>query len=671
MPMNYKLEDQINISRKKGRQMRGVLMGDDNVDGIGEPGREAELFRLAFEFSAIGMALLSVDGRWLRVNRAATEILGCSRDELRGMTCHEITHQDDLAGGRDHLHRLLAGEISCVRVEKRYRHRDGRYIGVCQTTSTARSKGGGTLCLASQIEDINERKRTKELLHKREQEFRALMENSPDFITRFDRDCRCIYINPSLGRVLGIESSLGKSPVAYYQGTKPSVDYETAIRRVLENGEEVRFQFPFKGTDGRDYHVDMRIVPERDSEGAVASVLAIGRDITDRMRLEEQLRQAQKMGAVGQLAGGIAHDFNNILTAIIGFAHVIEMKLHNDSPLVPFLNNITHAAEKAAALTNDLLTFSRKNVAQQRPVDLNEAVAKTGQLMMRLIREDIRLTVSRSESPLIVMADDSQLSQVLLNLTVNARDAMPQGGRIAVTTSSLVMDRDYVERHGYGKPGKFALIIFSDTGCGMDEKTRERIFEPFFTTKEVGKGTGLGLATVYGIVRQLDGFINVYSEPGKGTVFRIYLPEINEAPTAAETARSYAPMPGGNETVLLAEDEPIVRQMAESLLSEAGYTVITANDGAEAMGIFRDRGESVDLLVLDAIMPEKNGLEVLREAMVKRPDVAAIMMSGYTSEVMVMNGFIKRGVRFLQKPVNPRQFLGAVREVLDKAGSGL
>jgi CheY-like chemotaxis protein len=376
------------------------------------------------------------------------------------------------------------------------------------------------------------------------------------------------------------------------------------------------------------------------------------------------------MEAVGQLAGGIAHDFNNIMTAIVGFAHIIGIKLGHDSPLNSYLDKILASAERAAGLTKELLTFSRKRVVQLKPVEIGKAIAGAQQLISRLLREDIELRVSIPDTPLTVMAGENQLIQILMNLITNARDAMPSGGKITITLSSITMDRDYIARHGFGEVGKFALITFADSGCGMDEKTRERIFEPFFTTKEVGKGTGLGLSTVYGIVKQLVGFINVDSEPGKGTIFRIHLPLIGGAEEIDETSSRAVSPPRGTETVLLAEDDPDVREIVESLLIEAGYKVIRARDGNEALRVFSNHRDSIDLLILDAVMPGKNGIDFFQQAQKIQPGIKAILMSGYTSEIMIVNGLIERGVKFLQKPVNPSEFLRTVREALDVGSKG-
>ncbi len=388
--------------------------------------------------------------------------------------------------------------------------------------------------------------------------------------------------------------------------------------------------------------------------------------VSKRKNLETKQMQEWKMEALGRFGGDIAREFNDLLTVIYSFTNIVEIKTGSDSSFGPYLNRVTQATERATALARSLQTFSGKGEMCLRELDLDKAIARAGALMTRMMREDISLTILRSQFPLFVMADESRLIQVLLNLAENSRDAMPRGGSINVIVSPFVIDRNYVESHGYGKTGNYALITFWDSGCGMDTKTQERIFEPFFTTKETGKGAGLGLAIVCGIVKQMKGFIEVCSSPGAGTVMKIYLPMIEETPVQGDANIQDATTQGGNETVLLAEDDPMVRGLVEMILMEAGYTVISVNDGAEAIETFRERGRSTDLLVIDAVMPKKNGLKVLRETMEMKPDVSIVMMSDYAPEVMAMNDFIRQGVRIIQKPVCPQEFLAAVREVLDR-----
>jgi signal transduction histidine kinase len=387
---------------------------------------------------------------------------------------------------------------------------------------------------------------------------------------------------------------------------------------------------------------------------------------TEKEQLTKQLFQSQKMEAVGTLAGGIAHDFNNILTAIIGYSYLILMKTAEDDPLKSYTRQIQEAAERAAELTQGLLAFSRKQVMIPRAVDLNEVVAQLQKMLRRLIRENIDLNLEQALDELVVMADRGKIEQVLMNLVTNASDAMPKGGRIVMTTSSMIMNGEFLHTHGYGIPGEYACIAVSDTGCGMDEKETKKIFEPFFTTKEVGKGTGLGLSIVYGIVKQHDGFINVYSEPGKGTMFTVLLPLIKAKIEQHLVSTDNSPLPGGKETILLAEDDPAVSNFHRTLLEGAGYRIITAADGEEVLDKFYLHENEIDLLVLDVIMPKMNGKQVFDIIGKRKPEMNTMFLSGYSADVLDKAGFSQQKGILMFKPVNPADLLKKVRETLDK-----
>ena len=387
---------------------------------------------------------------------------------------------------------------------------------------------------------------------------------------------------------------------------------------------------------------------------------------TEKEQLSKQLLQSQKMEAVGTLAGGIAHDFNNILTAIIGYSYLILMKTAEDDPLKSYAGQIQAAAERAAELTQGLLAFSRKQVMIPQAVDLNEVVAQLQKMLRRLIRENIDLNQEQAREELVVMADRGKIEQVLMNLVTNASDAMPNGGRIVINTFSMTMNSEFLHAHGYGEPGEYACIAVSDTGCGMDEKEAKKIFEPFFTTKEVGKGTGLGLSIVYGIVKQHDGFINVCSEPGKGTTFTIYLPLINAKIEHHPVITDNSPCPGGAETLLLAEDDPAVGNFHRTLLEGVGYRVITAADGEEALEKFDEHENEIDLLVLDVIMPKMNGKQVFDIIGKRKPEMNALFLSGYSADVLDKAGIAQQKGILIFKPVNPGELLKRVRETLDK-----
>jgi PAS domain S-box-containing protein len=451
--------------------------------------------------------------------------------------------------------------------------------------------------------------------------------------------------------------------------TLPPDEVRKAIKTVRSR-KRFHFEFRHRRADGsvRDVEVFSSRI-ELKGKDILHSII---HDITDRKeaekehrRLEAALQQARKMEAVGQLAGGIAHDFSNILNAVVGYAGLLQMQMDRADPLRHYADEIVEAGMRGAALTLQILAFSRKQVLDVRPANMNDIVAGIELMLRRLVREDIGLELDLSGGALTVLADENQVGQVLINLVANARDAIARGGTIRIKTESFVMDPAYVALHGFGREGAYVLLSVADNGRGMDAATRSRIFEPFFTTKEVGKGTGLGLAVVHGIVKQHNGFVNVYSEPGHGTVFKIYLPLTDRLPEQ-ERSRRHERAAGGTETLLLAEDDASLRKMSVALLRHHGYAVLEAADGAEALRVFSEHRDRIRLVLLDGIMPHRNGKEVFDEIRGERPGMRAIIMSGYAEE-MFADGGVPAGAVFLQKPVRPDALLRAVREALDRA----
>ena len=389
------------------------------------------------------------------------------------------------------------------------------------------------------------------------------------------------------------------------------------------------------------------------------------KDITVRSRLEAQLHQAQKMEAIGLLAGGIAHDFNNILTAIMGYGNLLQTSMQKESSLSRYADEIIASSEKAATLVQSLLAFSRQQVVDPKPVDVNEIIETIYELLSRIIGEDIELKTVTTEENVTILADRGQMEQVLMNLATNARDAMPNGGILLIETERAVIDKKFISTHGYGLYGEYAVISVSDSGIGIDEKTRENIFEPFFTTKDVGKGTGLGLAMVFGIIKQNNGYIDVYSEIGKGTTFKIYLPLRKLRPEKIKP-KDNSPLQGGNETILIAEDDEAVRTLTQEILKKFGYTVIVASNGQEAINKFIENKEKIDVLILDIIMPIKNGMEAYAEIKEIRFNIKALFFSGYTENLVHKKWIIEQGLSFISKPVLINDLLIKVRAVLDK-----
>src|SRR3990170_2640555 len=516
--------------------------------------------------------------------------------------------------------------------------------------------------------EIEERKKAEEALWKTTSRLESLVKASPLAIISLDTQGMIASWNEAAERMFGwdAEEVIGKpNPII---APEKRDEYQALHEQMRKKEYLPMLEVVRRKKDGSNITISLSAAILRNEDGTVSGSMAVIMDLTDLKKLEDQLRQAQKMEAIGQLAGGVAHDFNNILSAIIGYGHLLLMKTREDDPQKHTVEHILEAADRAARLTHSLLAFSRKQVMVLAPANLHEIIKKVQQFLIRLIGEDIKLDTKCIGEPVFVLADSGQIEQLLMNLATNARDAMPTGGSLTIGIETIQLDEEFTRTHGYGSPGMYAMIWVSDSGVGMDEKTREKIFDPFFTTKEEGKGTGLGLAIVYGIVKQHNGYINVYSEPGKGTTFKIYLP-IVKAPKGEKSIEAPSAYPaGGAETILVAEDDAALRKLTSVVLSSFGYTVIEAEDGEDAVNKFRENKDAIRLLLFDIIMPKKNGREAYEEIRKIRPDVKVLFASGYTSDVMWQRGGFAEGGEFILKPIVPKVLLKKVREVLDKNG---
>ena len=430
----------------------------------------------------------------------------------------------------------------------------------------------------------------------------------------------------------------------------------------------------FSGTVGEEAAIDALkkgaidyVLKQRPARlvAAVKRALQEAQEKAQRKQLEDQLRQSQKMEAIGQLTGGIAHDFNNMLTVILGYSELMLKRLPPDAPLRDDVEQVKEAGERASLLTKQLLAFSRKQVLQPKVLDLNTVLTNMDRMLQRLIGEDIALVAVPAPGLWHVYADPSQIEQVMMNLAVNARDAMPNGGKLTIETANVQLDDAYAHQHGPVQPGSYVMLAVSDTGCGMDRETQARIFEPFFTTKEPGKGTGLGLSTVYGIVKQSGGYVWVYSEVGRGTAFKIYLPRGEGAVETVEPGVAPARTVRGSEMILLVEDDRAVRVLARSTLQAHGYTVLEAHHGKHALQVYEQHAGPIHLLVTDVVMPEMSGRELADRLKPSRPNMKVLFMSGYTDKAIVHHGELDPGAAFLQKPFTPDALARKVREVLD------
>lgn len=474
------------------------------------------------------------------------------------------------------------------------------------------------------------------------------------------------YINPAFERITGYtpDEAIGKDSSILKSGKHDEAIFR-AMSETVHRGGVWTGRLTNKKKDGSFYEEEATISPVFDATGKIINFVAISRDISQEISLEEQLRQAQKMEAVGRLAGGVAHDFNNILTAITGYGELLQQSLMDEDIRIQDVEQILKAADRASALTRQLLAFSRKQVMQPRIISLNHVVTELENMLRRLIGEDIELHSVLASDLGNVKADPGQLEQVLVNLVVNARDAMVGGGRLTLETNNVDLDEPYAQQHFTIQPGQYVMVAVSDTGCGMNAEVRSHIFEPFFTTKERGKGTGLGLPTVYGIVKQSGGHIWVYSEPGQGTTFKVYLPRVVEPQDLPISARSDKPLVIGTETILLVEDEEAVRNLTVEILRRNGYTVLSAADGPAAIRVSANYHEPIHLMVADMIMPHMNGRELADYLAGLRPAMKVLYISGYTENAILFKGAAEQTVHFLQKPFTPMTLASKVREILD------
>jgi two-component system, cell cycle sensor histidine kinase and response regulator CckA len=491
-----------------------------------------------------------------------------------------------------------------------------------------------------------------------------LLDVAPVSLFLFKREGALLYVNDMASDSLGYrrEDLMAKNFLDLI-AEEHTGQTESRIKNLSEKKLEV-FETAMRRLDGSIIPVEAR-VRSFHMDGH-AFTIAISRDITEHKQLEAQFIQAQKMEAIGRLAGSVAHDFNNLLTAISGFGNFIKGALLPGDPKMDDIEEILSAADRASNLTRQLIAFSRRQVISPRVFDLNELVANMNKILRRLIREDIEFVLIPSGEPLLIKADPGMMEQVIINLVINARDAMPNGGRLSLETSGIELDENYAHLLLDARPGKCALLIISDSGCGMTDEVKKFIFEPFFTTKEASKGTGLGLATVYGIVKQHNGNIWVYSEPGQGTTFKIYIPLAHEKEEGPPHVYEVSTLPHGKETILVAEDAQAVRSIAVLILKELGYQILEAENGSEALKISQDYPEPIHLLLTDVVMPLMNGKVLAENLRVERPDAKVLFVSGYTDDHILSRGILEHGTAFLQKPFTAISLAHKVREVLDR-----
>lgn len=605
-----------------------------------------------------------LEGNYTSVNRAGEQITGYTHAESMAMNMRDTVAPEYTGRIREMMRRKLEGD-EATSYEMEILAKNGRRIAV-EVNTKLMYQDGVPVGVQGIARDITERKLAQAELNR----LAAAVKQTADSILITDPHGNIEYVNPAFERITGYskEEVLGKNPRILKSGrTDPAIYSE--LWETISQGGVWAGQLLNRKKDGTLFNERATISAVFDDSGKIAHFLAVKQDITHEIQLEEQLRQSQKMEAIGQLAGGVAHDFNNLLTAINGYSSLALQRIDENHPLRNYLEEIKKAGDRAANLTRQLLAFGRKQILQPSPINLNEVVNDMNKMLRRLIGEDITLIAKLDPLLKKIQADPGQIEQVLVNLVVNARDAMPQGGILTIETASVELDEEYVAKRLGTRPGNYVMLAVSDTGTGMDEQTKARIFDPFFTTKEKGKGTGLGLSTVYGIVKQSGGNIWVYSEPGRGTTFKVYLPQIEAVVTPAEKAKAEVPIPSGTETVLLVEDEDVVRGLARQILEQAGYKVIESSRGREAVRLYSESDRPIDLLLTDVVMPETSGKEVADQLTALNSKLKVLFMSGYTDEAIVHHGVLDSNIEFIQKPFTPAALARKVREVLDANGS--
>ena len=582
----------------------------------------------------------------------ARDVLGCKLSEFHG-SADNPAHHAFLREFVESGYRINSAASSMVDRNGHQRWFLNNMVGLVEDDRLM-------LIWGTQI-DITER-RIAELTQRR---LTAAIEQAAESIVITDARGDIIFVNPYFERVTGfrLDEVVGKNPRVLKSGEHSDTFYRN-MWASLSAGKTWAGRITNKRKDGTLLVEEATISPVRDNAGDIVSYVAVKRDISNELKLEEQLRQSQKMEAVGQLAGGVAHDFNNLLQVISGHTELLLEALPPSSPLRADLNHVSQAGERASRLVSQLLAFSRRQIMRPEALELNDVVEGLLKMLSRIIGEHIEVEFLAGQHLGTTQGDRGMIEQVLMNLCVNARDAMPEGGRLTIETENVLVTEQYIVTHSWARPGRYVLLSITDTGSGMTREIMEHVFEPFFSTKESGRGTGLGLATAYGIVKQHNGIIQVYSEPGKGSTFKVYLP-LSERPAESVGTKVEGAAPGGTETILLAEDDDMVRDLATRILQQAGYTLLAARDGEEAIGLFRQHRDHIDLLLLDVVMPRVGGHEVLAAARREKPEIKALFASGYSENAVHTNFVIHEGLHLVQKPFMRDTLLRSVRAVLD------
>ncbi len=631
-----------------------------------------EKYRTILESMQESYFEIDLKGNYTFFNDSLCEDHGYSRQELMGMNYKAYTTPETAKRAYQFFNEIYrTGRPKRILDHEIIRKDESRRM-IDMSVSLMRSPSGEPIGFWGVGRDVTERIEAEQALKKSEERYRTILDTMEEGYFEDDLKGTLTFVNDAACRLMGYDRDelIGMNYRNYSSPETARHMYEV-YHRIFESGNsEFMMDYEIIRKDGsvRTHQANAALL--RDQAGGPKGFRVLVRDVTERKRaedekakLEGQLLQAQKMESVGRLAGGVAHDFNNMLSVILGYTELIKLRLEPDNPLLHDLMEIERAAGRSKDITAQLLAFSRKQIISPRPMNLNDLISSRQKTLARLIGEDIDLRFYPGEGLWSIRFDLSQMEQILVNLAVNARDAMPHGGKLTIETANILMNEDYCRMHLGFTPGPYVLLAVSDNGSGMDKETLQNVFEPFFTTKETGKGTGLGLATVYGIVQQNNGFINVYSEQGQGTTFKIYLPRSMDGVEVSEEILEQ-PVALGSGKVLLVEDDDLMRKMTTDMLKTIGYSVLAVGSPLEALSICEEKDARLDLVITDVVMPGMSGRELRDKLGIIRPDIKVLFMSGYTSNVIVHHGVLEEGVHFIQKPFSLNDFARKVQEAM-------
>lgn len=646
------------LERRIALLEEALLERDASLDALQNSEKR---YRRLFESAKDGILILDADtGRVVDVNPYLLQLLGYSFDELYGQHIWELGIFKDIAASKDAFRALQDNEF--IRYDDLpLETRDGKPIDVEFVSNVYLVDHSKVI--QCNIRDLTSQNRTRA----ERKRLIAAVEQAGEAIVITDARGSILFVNPAFVRMTGYSAAeaIGRNPRILKSGEQDEPFYRN-LWTTISSGNTWSGRMVNRRKDGTLYTDETTIAPVRDALNQIVNYVAVNRDLTEHLRLSAQFFQAQKMEAVGLLAGGVAHDYNNMLTVIIGYAELALRKVDPSQPLHGDLEEIVKAAKHSTDITRQLLAFARKQTIIPVVLELNQSVESMLKMLQRLIGEDIDLAWLPGNGLFQVKMDPAQINQILANLCVNSRDAIAGVGKITIETENAALDNSYCAHHVGFVAGEYVQLAVSDDGCGMDKETVSQIFEPFFTSKGAGQGTGLGLSTVYGIVKQNNGFINVYSEPGKGTTFRIYLPRYADQPVVPRPEEAAEIPHGHGETVLVVEDEPAIQAVSKILLEELGYRVLVAGTPGEAIGLAEEYASRIDLIITDVVMPEMNGRVLAERVLSIYPDMRILFMSGYTADVIAHRGVLDEGVNFMQKPFSLKDLAVRVRESLGK-----